>query len=362
MYILPYLLQISTKNLIINNLVNKFKEKITNIINKFIFSNIKNIYVKLTFSLQELVNELSTDFLKEFIEAVDLEFKNSEKRKKQFYINKSNVKRTIYTIFVDVTFYRTLYQDKYTHEYYNYIDDVLVLESYKNYDHIVRGILIQDSVWSNPSHTAGFSFLNALHLKQYLKQSLSIPKQTIYLFKRQAKIGKVKYDEIKHGKTLYVMVDEKWVRKQNKTEPNKKKWIMVKCFVTFTGIKRKGKRSRLLGKHTFITSSDKPWQEFMKVIPDIYNFEVIENINLLSDAGSWILSGASELKLYSNNKVTINTCEFHVKQKINRSTTDKELRQKIADIIYEKNDKKSFIAEMDKLIDSKTKEARKQKN
>lgn len=49
MHILPYLLQISTKNLIINNLVNKFKEKITNIINKFIFSNIKYIYVKLTF-------------------------------------------------------------------------------------------------------------------------------------------------------------------------------------------------------------------------------------------------------------------------------------------------------------------------
>lgn len=157
MYILPYLLQISTKNLIINNLVNKFKEKITNIINKFIFSNIKNIYVKLTFSLQELVNELSTDFLKEFIEAVDLEFKNSEKRKKQFYINKSNVKRTIYTIFGDVTFYRTLYQDKYTHKYYNYIDNVLDLESYKNYDPIVRGILIQDSVRSNPSHTADFS-------------------------------------------------------------------------------------------------------------------------------------------------------------------------------------------------------------
>lgn len=82
----------------------------------------------------------------------------------------------------------------------------------------------------------------------------------------------------------------------------------------------------------------------MKVIPDIYNFEVIENINLLSDAGSWIFSGASELKLYSNNKVTINTCEFHVKQKINRSTTDKELRQKIADIICDKNDKKAFIA------------------
>ena len=61
----------------------------------------------------------------------------------------------------------------------------------------------------------------------------------------------------------------------------------------------------------------------MDEIYKIYNFEEINTINLLSDAGSWILSGASELKLYSNNKVTINTCEFHVKQKINRSTTDK---------------------------------------
>lgn len=93
----------------------------------------------------------------------------------------------------------------------------------------------------------------------------------------------------------------------------------------------------------------------------IYNFEEINTINLLSDAGSWILSGASELKLYSNNKVTINTCEFHVKQKINRSTTDKELRLTIANIIYEKEDKEEFIKEMDKLIESKTTDARKQK-
>ena len=136
---------------------------------------------------------------------------------------------------------------------------------------------------------------------------------------------------------------------------------MSECSVTFTGIKRKGKRSRLIGRHIFITTSDKPWKEFMDEIYMIYNFEEINTINLLSDAGSWILSGASELKLYSNNKVTINTCEFHVKQKINRSTTDKELRITIANIIYEKEDKEEFIKEMDKLIESKTTDARKQK-
>lgn len=95
----------------------------------------------------------------------------------------------------------------------------------------------------------------------------------------------------------------------------------------------------------------------MNEISNIYNFEKLKNINLLSDAGSWILSGASELRLYVGNKVIINTCEFHVKQKINRSTTDKELRNKIADII----DKEAFIAETDKLIESKTNESRKQK-
>lgn len=131
------------------------------------------------------------------------------------------------------------------------------------------------------------------------------------------------------------------------------------CF--FTGIHRKGKRSRLLNRHIFITSSNTPWKDFMNEIDKIYDFEKLENINLLSDAGSWILSGASEMKLYSNNKITIHTCEFHVKQKINRSTTDKELRQTISDIIYEKEDKEAFIEEMDKLIESKTKETRKQK-
>ena len=136
---------------------------------------------------------------------------------------------------------------------------------------------------------------------------------------------------------------------------------MSKCFVTFTGITRKGKRSRLVGRHVFITSSDEPWKDFMNAIPNIYNFENLNTINLLSDAGSWILSGVSELKLYTNNKIIINTCEFHVKQKINRSTTDKELRFKIADIIYEHEDKDEFIKEVDKLIESKSSDARKQK-
>ena len=129
--------------------------------------------------MQELFNDLSSDLIKEFIEAVDLEFKNSEKIKERFYINKSNVKRSIVTIFGEITFHRTLYQDKYTNEYYNYIDDVPGLEAYKTYDPIVRGILIQDSFWRNPSHTSSFSFLLTTKNKSL---SLNIPVNTILVF------------------------------------------------------------------------------------------------------------------------------------------------------------------------------------
>ena len=359
MNILSQILEISSKNLLVNQISFAIKEKLHSLIDDFHLNKNKNRYPNLFILFQELINSFSCSFFQSFFEALDHQFKHSKERKDKYVINKSNIQRTIITIFGSITFQRTLYQNKVTGEYY--LDDLLGLEAYQNYDPLVRAILVQDSVLTNPNHSSQFSSLNALNLKESLLGSISIPKQTIYKFKQEAKIRTVCYNELPCGKTLYVMVDEKWIHKQDKTEPNKKKWIMCKCFVSFTGIHRKGKRSRLLNRHIFITSSNTPWKDFMNEIDKIYDFEKLENINLLSDAGSWILSGASEMKLYSNNKITIHTCEFHVKQKINRSTTDKELRQTISDIIYEIEDKEAFIEEMDKLIESKTKETRKQK-
>ena len=45
MYILPQILNISSENSLINSLIDKIKEKLAICIEKFIFSNIKNIYV-----------------------------------------------------------------------------------------------------------------------------------------------------------------------------------------------------------------------------------------------------------------------------------------------------------------------------
>ena len=124
MYILPQILNIETKNFIINQLIDKFKE----ILHKF-FDNInsKNTYHDYFLNLQQLSNEINKSIIINLFEAVDNVFKNSKERKDKFYINKSNVPRTLITIFGTITFNRTLYQDKITGEFYFYLDNILGL-------------------------------------------------------------------------------------------------------------------------------------------------------------------------------------------------------------------------------------------
>lgn len=66
-------------------------------------------------------------------------YKKSDARKKEYYINKSNVPRTIYTIYGEITFERTLYRNKNnTKKYYCFADQILGIEAYNLYDPVVR--------------------------------------------------------------------------------------------------------------------------------------------------------------------------------------------------------------------------------
>ena len=208
---------------------------------------------------------------------------------------------------------------------------------------------------NNPNNASCHSSLRALDILGSISNNVSqISRQSIYRWLREININKINYETINNSKTLYVMADEKWIHEQDKNnDSNKKKWIMSKCFVIFTHIKNKGKRNILMGKHILITTTNKPWKKLMDEICQIYDFEKLETINLLSDAGGWILAGKDELKLYANNNIIVNTCELHVKQKINGSTTDKDLRNKLYKIIYEDEDKTLFKTTMQEIIDSK---------
>ena len=112
MYILSQILNLGDTNLLINNFLSYFKNKLHDLLDNFINNFYKNRYINMITSLQDLFNSSIIQFLVYYFEALDKRFRDSIERKKLYYINKSNVERTIVTIFGEITFKRTLYKNK----------------------------------------------------------------------------------------------------------------------------------------------------------------------------------------------------------------------------------------------------------
>ena len=361
MKIIPQKIKNEAKILIENEFYKKCKDLLGNIMNDLLFDFSTNKCIKFTLNLISSINKIIIDTLSYAIRIVDNLFLNSEERIKYFYINKKNVSRTIVGVWGSISFERTYYTDKNKQNGFYFIDELFGFEKYKTYDQIVRGLLINESVNTNVNKACNNSLNYNFDILNYFSSNAlpNIPRQTIYNWIKNWNIPKVNYQPIANKNVLYVMCDEKWIHEQirksklNDEEKSKKHYIMSKCFVIFTGATVKNKRKKLLNKHVFITSSKSPWKDLMDEICKIYDFEKIDTINLLSDAGTWILAGKSELKLYSHNQIIVNTCEFHVKQKINRMTSDEELRKKFCEIIYNDTDKSKFIQLSDDLIEAK---------
>ena len=57
-------------------------------------------------------------------EEIDNNFKESAYRKTRYFVNKSNVSRTLITIVGEITFKRTYYASKYSNKKFFYIDKI----------------------------------------------------------------------------------------------------------------------------------------------------------------------------------------------------------------------------------------------
>jgi len=375
---LPQNLKFEIKN-IINVELNKLTYTIfDDFIDNLLCNFDTNKFTKLELNYQN-------DFYKLFIEAIinsipliDELFCNSNFRKENFYCSQKNVIRDREVLFGSLLYERNYYTDKDKKNGFFFIDELFGFEKYTKYDQLVRAIFVNEAANNNANQASNNSIINNSNLLNSLASIFSrkIHRQTIYNWINNWDIPNIEYNTIPVNSKLYVMADEKWIHKQIKRELKRKikaglskytqeeidsfkeqlkhkQYIMSKCFIIFTGSKTKNNRTKLLGRHIFVTSSKTPWKDLMDEICKIYDFEKIQTINLLSDAGNWILAGKDELKLYSHNKITVNTCEFHVKQKINRIIRDKELNELMALDIYEYEDKEDFIKLVDIAIEKR---------
>ena len=208
MNILSHILNFETKNLLINQLILKIKNFITDFIESILINFFHNRYIYNFLNFQKSFNHMIVELIIKFIEFLDNEYKNSNIRKKDYYINKSNVQRTIYTIYGEITFNRTLYKNKINGSYHFYIDKLLGIEAYNLYDPIVRSISISDAVNSNPNNASYHSSLDSLNILDTISRNgiSQISRQSIYRWTRNININ-VNYETINNGSTLYVMAD-----------------------------------------------------------------------------------------------------------------------------------------------------------
>ena len=340
---------------------NVLKNKIKILINPILYNmidfmvdnlfdvNAQNKYFSLLSTIQSSTRELIKKIIISTFEEIDENYKHSAERLTRYYINKSNVKRTLITIVGEITFTRTYYKSKYSDKKFFYLDYAFNLPKYDHYDPIIKAIAINNA--TNTSQAQAARDISALtdDLKYFMDNSsiYNIPRQSIYNWIKEWKTPNIVPQSIETPETLYVMADEKYIGAQDI-----QKDIMVKCFVTFEGVEEISKNRRaLVNRSVFSCYDSHAWPLFMDYIAKRYDFSKIKNIALLADGGTWIKTGINELRLDVNNHVKFYLCEFHFKQAIHHITTDENERKELLEIFTNKR-KKDFVNAVNKIIEN----------
>lgn len=330
------------------NLKNVLKNKIKILINPILYETvdlmvdnllvndtINNKYFSLISNVQSSIRKLVRDVVISTFQEIDNDFKNSAYRKSRYFINKSNVERTLITIVGEIHFTRTYYKNKLSNNKLFYIDKVFDLPKYDHYDPIVKGIAIDNAINTSQAQSARDTSAFIGELKLFMDNSSinNIPRQSIYNWIKEWNTPDIVPTAVETPETLYVMADEKYIGSQDISKD-----IMVKCFVTFEDVVNISKGRRMLVNRSVFSCYDtNAWPLFMDYIAKRYDFSKIKHIALLSDGGTWIKTGLQELKLDSNNSVKFYLCEFHFMQAIHHITTDEDERKYLLHIFKTKS-------------------------
>ena len=144
--------------------------------------SVENKYFSLLSSIQSSTRELIKKIIIATFEEIDTEYKDSADRKSRYYINKSNVSRTLITIVGEITFSRTYYECKHSSKKFFYLDKSFDLPKYDHYDPIVKGIAINNAVNTSQALSARNMSAFISNLSYFMDDSSinNIPRQSIY--------------------------------------------------------------------------------------------------------------------------------------------------------------------------------------
>lgn len=259
------------------SLFNSFVNHLNNILNNNLF-----LY-ELEHNISNSTNTLNLDILRNILEYLDLEYKNSKERKEKYYVQQTR-ERTLITSLGLITFNKTYYKSKNKingkYVYYSYLEDCLGIDKWAKMSLSCEVNLINNALDN------GMTWASVNTIPNYL-----ISRQTI-----STKIKNINFNYFESivkketPKILYIEADEVHANLQSRNKGTKNKIVPV--ILTHEGHKEDFVKKKELKNTHYIASSilktDKLWEETYKYLDTVYDLNKVDKIFLSSDGGSWI--------------------------------------------------------------------------
>ena len=315
------------------DLERQLKEKVNP--NDFNFTTLT--YAKMVETIIESSNKIAISAFINHIEYLDSQYKNSDIRKRDYYLKELRP-RTIITVFGEVTYFRYIYQNKYNNKCYTHVDRKLGLPRYDRFDPCLKALIVEQYSNSNSmikvDKLIGEQIFSKFSLNPLRKEHF-ISRQTIYNIWKKSKYIKPEIKRVdKTPRILYIMADEKYIAAQTGSK------TMIKQAVIYEGLLNKNKRNQLIKPYVISHIWPEIWDEVNDILALRYDVEQIQKIYILGDGASWIKTGINTIPKshYALDK-------FHLKQAINHISTDELIKKILFNyIINNRNtDYKQFI-------------------
>ena len=262
------------------NIISLFNSFV-NHLNKILDNNL--FMYELEHNISNSTNTLNLDILRNILEYLDLEYKNSKERKDKYYVQQTR-ERTLITSLGLITFNKTYYKSKNKingkYKYYSYLEDYLGIDKWAKMSLSCEVNLINNALDN------GMTWASVNTIPNY-----SISRQTI-----STKIKNINFNYFENivkkepPKILYIEADEVHANLQSRNKGTKNKIIPV--ILTHEGHKEDFVRKKELKNTHYIASSilktDKLWEETYKYLDATYDLNKVDKIFLSSDSGTWI--------------------------------------------------------------------------
>lgn len=234
-------------------------------------------------NINKSTSTLNIDTLKQILEFLDLEYKNSNERKEKYYVQQTR-QRTLITSLGLLTFNKTYYKSKEKinnkYEYYSFLEDYLGIAKWAKMTLAAETKLINNALDNGYTWSANNSIPNYVTTRQTIS----------------SKIQSINYNYIENierkdtPEVIYIEADEVHANLQSRS-PGKKNRI-VPVILTHEGHKENFVKKKELKNQHYISSSilktDKLWNEAYKYLDNRYDLSKEPTIFISGDGGSWI--------------------------------------------------------------------------